>query len=376
MTFTDLQLPIALVTALEKQGITTAMPVQADAIPVVAAGKNVFIQSETGTGKTLAYLLPLMAKVNSKVAATQVVVVLPTHELALQSHKVACDLSQSAGIPIQAVLLLGGTSIDRQIDKLKKNPHFVFGTPGRILELIERGKLKTKFLKSIVVDEADRLLAGDSLDTLRAIIAAPRQETQKIYVSATEQSESAAEILKLSPDLVKVCAAAAAVNPNIEHKYLVGEDRDKPDILRKLIHASKPERAIVFVHKNSTAEIIANKLEYHGIAVVDMHRACEKNDRKIAMQKFRSGKVQIMIASDLAARGLDIAGVSHIFNLDLPSKSKDYLHRVGRAARAGAKGIAVSLVTLQELRLVRRYQADLGVVISEIGLRRGEVIER
>lgn len=375
MNFLDLSLPTVLVTALEKQGITIPTPVQNEALPLVLAGKDVFIQSETGTGKTLAYLLPLLCRVEPKNVATQVVVVLPTHELAIQSHRVACDLIQQAGLSMQAVLLLGGTSIDRQIDKLKKNPHFIFGSPGRILELIERGKVKTKRLRSIVIDEADRLLAGDSLEMLRDIIAAAPQDRQVIYVSATEQPESAAEILSLTPDLVKVCAASMPVNPNIIHKYLLGEERDKPDMLRKLIHASKPERAIVFVHRNHTAELIAEKLNYHSIAVVDIHSAHDKEDRKNAMRDFRSGKARIMIASDVAARGLDIPGVSHIFNLDLPGKSKDYLHRVGRAGRAGAKGYAVSLITETEFRFMKRYQADLGIQIGQIRLRNGEVHE-
>lgn len=374
-TFTELALLPSLISALNKQDIIVPMPIQSAAFPIVLSGKDVFISSETGTGKTLGYLLPILTKIDLKLDATQVIIVLPTHELALQIHKVTCDLSQGANIGLRAVLLLGGTSIDRQIEKLKKKPHIVLGSPGRIIELIKKQKLKTKNVNCIVIDEADRQLAGDSLEKLREIISSAPKNRQLIYVSATEQRESYAEILSQSPDLVSVCTASAPVNPNIEHKYICGEQRDKPDILRKLIHATKPVRAIAFVHRNETAELITRKLDYHGISVVDLHGTFNKYERKKAMEDIKSGKAQIMIASDVAARGLDIPGISHIFNLDLPTVSKDYLHRVGRAARAGAKGVAISLLTENELPLIRRYQKDLGISITEIRLRKGEVIE-
>jgi superfamily II DNA/RNA helicase len=156
---------------------------------------------------------------------------------------------------------------------------------------------------------------------------------------------------------------------------LLVEERDKPELLRKLIHATKTERAIVFVHRNETAEIIAARLAHHKITVADLHGAYEKEDRKNAMQDFRSGKARVLIASDVAARGLDIPNISHVFNLDIPSKSKDYLHRVGRAARAGARGVAISLLVESELRLVRRLKRDLGIKIVEIGLRAGNIVE-
>jgi len=196
-----------------------------------------------------------------------------------------------------------------------------------------------------------------------------------IFVSATEQSRSGVEIEKLAPNLVMLQTGAQPVNENIEHLYLVCEERDKPDILRKLIHAMNPEKAIVFVHRNETAETIASKLDFHHVPVADLHGAYEKMDRKKAMDDFRAGRVQVLIASDIAARGLDIPGVTHIFNVDAPSVSKDYLHRVGRTGRAGAKGVAVSLLTEAETRLVRRYSEDLGIKVIRVRLREGKVVE-
>ncbi len=374
MTFSELGMPQPLIAALAKQGITEPMPSQVAALPVLLAGKNAYINSETGTGKTLAYLLPLFCRIDPKQEATQIVIVAPTHELAIQIQRQSCDLAQNAAMPIRTLLLIGGTSLDRQIEKLKKKPQIVVGSPGRIRELIAMGRLKPHTFKSIVVDEADRLLCDESLESVRKIILAAPRERQLVFVSATEQPESAKEIAALAPDVVMLQTSAAPVNENIEHLFLVCEERDKPELLRKLIHAMNPDRAIVFVHRNETAEIVASKLAHHKVPVADLHGAYEKNDRKEAMDAFRAGRVQVLIASDIAARGLDIAGVTHIFNLDAPTQSKAYLHRVGRTARAGAKGVAVSLFTEPETRLVRRYHSELGIAMTEIGLREGRVI--
>lgn len=373
MTFAELQIPPSLIAALAKQGITEPTDIQVAALPVLLAGKDAYINSETGTGKTLAYLLPLFCRIDLKLEATQVIVVVPTHELAIQIQRQSCDLAQNSGLPIRSLLLIGGTSMDRQIDKLKKKPQVVIGSPGRIRELIAMNKLKPQSVKTIVIDEADRLLCGDGIESTRAIIKTAPGKRQLVFVSATEQPESEREISALAPDIVMLRTAAAPVNPNIEHSYLVCEERDKADFLRRLLHAMNPERAIVFVHRNETAENVAAKLTHYKIPVADLHGAYEKSERKQAMDDFRSARVRVLIASDLAARGLDIPGVTHIFNLDVPTQSKAYLHRVGRTARAGAKGHAVSILTAQEVRLVRRYQTELGITMTPIRLRDGMV---
>ncbi len=372
-TFQELGLPDHLIAALEKQKITEPMPSQVAALPVLLEGKDAYLCSETGTGKTLAYLLPIFCRINPQLAATQVIIIAPTHELAIQIQRQCCDLAQNAGMPVRALLLIGGTSLDRQIDKLKKKPQIVVGSSGRIRELITMGKLKANTVKSVIIDEADRLLGDENADSVRKIILATPGKRQLVFVSATEKPESAREIEILAPNLVMLRTAAAPVNENIEHLYLVCEERDKPDVLRKLIHALAPQRAMVFVHRNLTAETIASKLSHHHVPVADLHGAFDKMDRKKAMDDFRSGKVQIMITSDIAARGLDIPGVSHVLNVDAPSQSKDYLHRVGRTGRAGAKGVAVSLLTEPETRLVRRYATELGIELIPVRLREGRV---
>jgi superfamily II DNA/RNA helicase len=374
MTFTDLEVQPELIVALGKQQITEPTPIQSAAYPVLIAGKDAYLHAETGTGKTLAYLVPLFARLDAAQAATQIVVVAPTHELAIQIHRQACDLAQNAAWPIRAVLLIGGTATDRQIEKLKKKPHLVVGSPGRINELIKRGKLKTKDVRSIVIDEADRLLNDESVESIRSIIKTAPPQRQLVFASATLESQSTEALAGIAPHVEMLHAGAVAVNENIEHLYLVCEERDKPDELRKLLHAVGPERAIVFVHRNDVAERVAGKLAHHQIEAADLNAALNKVDRKHAMDGIRSGAIRVLIASDVAARGLDVKGVTHVFNLDAPTMSKAYLHRVGRTGRAGGKGTAVTLMTEAEARLIRRYQEELGIVMQRVRMREGRMI--
>ncbi|HVF18588.1 MAG TPA: DEAD/DEAH box helicase [Steroidobacteraceae bacterium] len=375
MTFADLQVQPALILALEKQQIKEPTPIQTASYPVLIAGKDAYLHAETGTGKTLAYLVPLFARLDAALPATQIVIVAPTHELAIQIHRQSCDLAQNAGWQIRSVLLIGGTATDRQIEKLKKKPHLVVGSPGRINELIERGKLKMKDVRSVVIDEADRLLSDESVDSIRTIVAAAPRSRQLVFASATQESQSTEALAALAPGVEMLRAGAAAVNENIRHLYLLCEERDKPDELRKLLHALTPERAIVFVHRNDVAERAAAKLAHHHIEVADLNAALNKVDRKHAMDGIRSGALRVLIASDVAARGLDVKGVSHVFNLDVPTMSKAYLHRVGRTGRAGASGTAVSLMTEVEARLVRRYEDELGISMQRVRMREGKVVE-
>ncbi len=350
------------------------MAIQEAAIPVLLDGKDAYLNSETGSGKTLAYLLPLFCRMEPGRAALQAVVVAPSHELAIQIQRQACDLAQNAGLPIRTVLLIGGTIMQRQLDKLKKHPHLVVGSPGRMQDLIGLGKLKMQTVQSVVIDEADRLLGGDSLDSVTAIIRAAPEKRQMIFVSATEQPECSRAVNSLAPSCVTLRTAATPVNPNIDHVYLACEDRDKPELLRKLFHALKPRRAIVFVHQTLSAEHLAAKLAFHHIPVADLHGAFDKTERKKAMDGFRKGEVTVLIASDLAARGLDLPDVTHVFNVDVPTQSKAYLHRVGRTARAGAKGLAISLMNEQEIRLVKRFQSELGILMTRVRVSEGAVV--
>ena len=371
MSFSDLGIIPALESALAADGITEPTAIQVEAIPTLLAGKNAYLSAETGTGKTLAYLLPLFAQIDPGQRALQVIIVVPTHELAMQIFAVGRDLAQQAGLPIRVQALIGGVSTKRQLEKLKSKPHIIVGTPGRISELIEIRKVKPHTVKSIIVDEVDRLLVGESLTEIRGIIKATLRERRLVFVSATQRAETSQEAAALAPGLVQIRAGADQVNAAIEHFYIECEERDKPEVLRKLLRALRPERAIVFVHRTANAEVLAAKLAHHQIAVVDLHGAHDNARRKKAIDDFRQADAKVLIASDIAARGLDIRGVSHVFNFDIPTQSKDYLHRVGRTSRAGSAGCAVSLMTAQELRLVKRYRSELDIALRVGHLSRG-----
>lgn len=374
MTFTELQLAPALIAALEKLQISQPTPIQSAALPVLLAGRDAYLHAETGTGKTLAYLLPVFCRLDIDQTATQAVIVAPTHELAIQIHRQCGELAQNAGWPVRSLLLIGGTSTERQIEKLKKKPHLVVGSPGRIAELLGKGKLKAQHVRSIVIDEADRLLSEESTLAIRTIIQAAPRTRQLIFASATLERQSMEVVKELAPEVLMLQAGAAPVNENIEHLYLICEERDKPDELRKLLHALAPERAIVFVHRNDLAETVALKLAHHKIPAADLNAALYKEDRKRAMDGFRRGTIRVLIASDIAARGLDIKGVTHVFNFDVPTLSQGYLHRAGRTGRAGAKGLAITLMTENEARLVRRYEEELGIDMQCVRMREGKVL--
>lgn len=374
MSFDQFNLDPAILAALEKLNFSEPTPVQQQAIPVVQGGRDTYINAETGSGKTMSYLLPLFQLIRRDLRAAQVLIIAPTQELAIQIHRVTCDLANYSGIDIRSASLIGGAAIDRQLEKLKNKPHILVGTPGRILELIERGKLKISEIKTLVVEEADRLLADECLETVKRVLRACPGRRQLVFVSATEQPRSKEVMEQLSPSLVRLHTEDVVVNPNIEHFYVVVDQRDKADTIRKLVHATKTKRAIVFTHRNETAETLATRLEHHKVAVADLHSTHDKEVRKQAMENFRSGRATVMIASDVAARGLDIPGITHVFNLDIPSKGKDYLHRVGRTGRTGFHGVAVSVIARPEIRLVKQFERDLRISIREVILREGEVL--
>ena len=363
VTFGELGITPTLAAALATDGIVDPTPIQHQAIPLLLTGSDAYISSETGTGKTLAYLLPALLRVDTGQRALQVVVVVPTHELAMQICDVGRALAQQAGLAIRFQTLIGGVSTKRQVEKLKDKPQVIVGTPGRIDELIKGRKIKPHTVNSVIIDEVDRLLLGESLGEVRGIIKSTLRERQLVFVSATQRSETTQEAESLADDLVQVHAGAGQVNAAIEHFYIECEERDKAEVLRKLLHALDPERAIVFMHRSANAEILASKLTHHKLAVVDLHGAKDNAQRKKAMDDFRTANAKVLIASDIAARGLDIRGVTHVFNFEIPTRSKDYLHRVGRTSRAGSQGCAVSLMTAQEVRLAKRYRDELGIEI-------------
>ena len=365
MKFNELDILPVLETALAKEQIVEPTPIQQKSIPYILDGKDIYISSETGTGKTLAYLLPIISRIDSSTKDLQVIILAPTHELASQIHKQTLSLNQNSGLAFRSLLLIGGTSTNRQVDKLKKKPHIVIGSAGRILDLIQMRKLKSHNVKCMVIDEADSMLNGESIDLVNGILKTMLKQRQLILVSATNKKETNAAANSISDKLVHVFTNSNQVCNDIEHVYFEIPEKKKTDLLRKLIRSYKPERAIVFVHRNETAMQVAEQLRERGISAGEIHGDCNKFSREQSIKQFKQGKINILIASDVAARGLDIKGVTHIFNLDIPAKSNDYLHRAGRTGRAGKHGYCVSLMNNNDLKTANRYKDELKIQITK-----------
>lgn len=375
-SFDILALNSNLIEGLKKEGINEPTDIQVKVIPLVLENKDVIGQSQTGSGKTLAYLLPMFQKIDSSKKEMQAIILAPTHELVMQIDNEIKLLSQNSEIPVTSTAIIGEVNIKRQVEKLKEKPHIIVGSTGRIFELIKMKKISAHTIKTIVIDEGDRLLDQNNLSKVKDVIKTTMRDRQLMLFSATISEEilGTAKGLMKDPEIIRV-EEKTLVNPDIEHMYFVTEQRDKLEVLRKLVAAENPERAIIFINKSEETQLTTLKLQHHNFAAYGIFGTASKEERKKAMEGFRSGKIQLLVASDVAARGLDIKDVTHIFNLDLPRDSKDYLHRVGRTGRAGKFGTAISIVTEREVPTIRRYERDFNIKIQEIDVYKGTIVE-
>jgi superfamily II DNA/RNA helicase len=365
-----------LIEGLKKESITIPTDVQKKVIPKALQSKDLIVQSETGTGKTLAYLLPLFEKLNQDIREMQALILVPTHELAIQVQRQIEKLSQNAERHVTGATIIGNVNITRQIEKLKEKPHIIVGSPGRILELIKKRKITAHTIKTLILDEGDKLLDQNNIETIEAVIKSTLRDRQIMVFSATIPEitlEKAKEVMK-EPELVRG-EEQASIPKTIEHMYFISEERDKVETLRKLVKIINPSRAIVFVHKAFDIEILTEKLNYHKIASEGIQGGNIKLDRKHVMENFIKGKTKILVASDLATRGLDIPEVSHVFNFNIPEESENYLHRVGRTGRIGNAGVAVSIIAKRELPLVKIHEKKLKIKMHPKEMFEGVIID-
>jgi ATP-dependent RNA helicase DeaD len=375
MLFDELGLNINLIDGLKKENITVPTEIQEKVIPLALKNKDIIGQSQTGSGKTLAYLLPIFQNIESKKREMQTIILAPTHELVVQIDKVIKALAEDSMLSITSLAIIGDVNIKRQVEKLREKPHIIVGSTGRILELIKMKKISAHTIKTIVIDEGDRLLDEKNIGAVKDIIKTTLRDRQLMLFSATIDAGviNTAEGLMKTPEVLKV-EDNISVNPNIEHMYVLTELRDKIEMLRKVIAAEKPSKAIVFINKTDETEITTLKLQYHHFKAYGLHGKATKEERQKAMEDFRSGRLQLLVASDLAARGLDIKDVTHIINLDLPAHSKDYLHRVGRTGRANESGKAISIVTQTELSLIKKYEKEFNININVKEVHLGKLV--
>ncbi|MBS3202510.1 DEAD/DEAH box helicase [Turicibacter bilis] len=375
LSFETLNLNPSLIEGLAKQNITTPTTIQAEAIPVILSRQDVIAQSHTGSGKTLAFVTPLFQLIDSSKREMQVLILAPTHELVMQIDAQIKLLAANSGEPVTSTTIIGGANIEKQIKKLKEKPHFIVGSAGRILELIKKKKITVHTIKTIVLDEADSLLDNTNTKTIQDIIKTTLRDRQLCLFSASisDNTLELAKSLMKEPVVLKT-AETVEMNPNIEHFYLKGDRRDKFELLRKLIVAEEPQRALIFVNQNDSMQEIAEKLNYHQKETFMMRGNIKKEERKRALDAFRSGKIKLLISSDLTARGLDIPEVTHIIHLDCPSNPNEYLHRAGRTARGNASGKSICIVTDKDLSTLKKYQKKFKIQFEEMKVSHGKFI--
>ena len=374
--FEELNLNASLIEALKRDKITMPTDIQIRVIPEALENKDLIVQSETGTGKTLAYLLPLFHKVKTAAREMQAIILVPTHELAIQVQRVIEGMAQQSDIKVTSTPIIGNVNIDRQIEKLKEKPHIIVGSPGRILELIKKKKIASHTIKTIILDEADRLMSDSDIDNVGAVIKSTMRDRQLMMFSASisKEAEDRGKGIMKEPQIIRG-EAKMAVPDTIEHIYFFAEQRDKFEVLRKVARIMDPPKAIVFTSGIEETELITEKMKYHGFPAEGLHGTNRKEERKKAIDGFRTGSIRFLIASDIVARGLDIEGVTHIFSMNVPEEPRDYLHRAGRTGRKGNDGISVSIATARELQRIRQYEKTLNISIKAKDMYKGSIVD-
>lgn len=359
--FIELGVSENLADVLKKQGIENPMPVQAAVIPKILGGGNLVAQAPTGTGKTLAYLLPVLQGLDAASRDVQAVILAPTYELAMQIAGIARELTQGAGLGLKVQGIIGGANIARQMDKLKDKPQLIVGSAGRILELAQKNKLKLHNVKMLVLDEFDRLFDDQNIDNTAAVVRLLPAERQVVLVSATAPKKALERAGFLQhPEVIKVEEDSAAQDRR-ENLYRMTPFRNKVETVRHLARRLEVKRGLVFINKVFDAERILAQLRYEGFMVGTLLGHNNKQARQKAVADFKAGRIKLLLSTDLAARGLDIPDVDYVFNLDLPENAQVYLHRAGRTARAGAKGTVITLADNKEAYKLAQLEKKLGI---------------
>ncbi|RNB77299.1 DEAD/DEAH box helicase [Brevibacillus panacihumi] len=362
-TFADLHVAAPLVERLREQKMETPTPVQAEAIPVIWEGKDAFVESPTGTGKTYAYLLPILSKADIDKKDVQAIVLAPTHELVMQIARVAEGLlpGQDAAV----LPLIGGVDVKRQIERLKKKPMLIVATPGRLLELIEQRKVKLHEVKTVVVDEADRMLDAGFGKPVFDVMKRTLRDTQRLFFSATIPEAVIDQASAVTRDEVVIRAEAPEGAQGVAHMYLLTDPRKKVDTLRRLLRLVNVRSSIVFVNQIDKVDEIVSKLNYHHLPCRLLHREATKEERARTIQQFRDGVFPVLITTDVSARGIDIPGVECVVHYDPAPDADTYVHRSGRTGRMGRAGLVFSVISSQELFIIRKFAKQTGLTITE-----------
>lgn len=376
-SFNELNINQSIVMALKKQNITTPTGIQETSIPFALENKDIIAEAHTGTGKTLAFLIPIFEKINLEKREMQAIILAPTHELVVQIESQIKLLATNSHMDIKSLSIMGESNIEKQIKKLKEiKPHIIVGSPGRILDLIKKRKITAHTIKTIVLDEADNLLSKNKPIIIKDIIKSTMKDRQLMFFSASINKETLnlAKTLVKEVEIIKI-ENKSEINPRIEHICILGSLRDRFENLRKLLAAELPKRAIIFVNNNTELRQINEKLQYHKVKSTAIYGNASKEERQRALDSFRRGKCNVLVSSDLSARGLDIPEVSHIISLDFPVNPDEYLHRAGRTARGDNSGVSVCLITNKDIEILQSYEKAFGIEFTVKKLYGGKLMD-
>lgn len=353
MTFANLGLSETLLQALTTEGYTIPTPIQTLAIPHVLAGKDVLGWAQTGTGKTAAFALPVLqrlgnvAKIRPNGVRIKCLVLAPTRELAHQIAESFGAYGRHTGL--RHAVVFGGVGMNPQIDALRRGIDILIATPGRLLDLMNQGFVNLNYLEVLILDEADRMLDMGFIHDIKRVIKAVPEKKQTLLFSATMAPEimSLAKGLLKNPVTVEVAPLSSAAETVTQSLYYV-EKKEKQLLLHHLIEAQKIKRTIIFTRTKHVANKVAEALNKHGVGSEAFHSNKSQNARLRALQSFKSGQISALVATDIAARGIDIDEITHVINFDLPNEPESYIHRIGRTGRAGASGLAISFCAADE----------------------------
>lgn len=346
-------------TLQSKWKFEKTMKIQEEMIPQMLEGKDIVAQSPTGSGKTLAYVLPILQKVDPDKKRTQALIVAPSQELAMQIVEVIREWMSGTNITVQQ--LIGGANSSRQIEKLKKKPTIVVGTPGRLNDLARSGKLKLKEIEMIVLDECDQLLSREYRVIVKSFINGASKNRQVVVVSATltDEIKIVATRMMTEPIFIDIKPEDMVKMGKVIHSFVKVEEREKTDLLRRLANMENMH-GLAFVNNIDQLLLKESKLKYKNAKIVALYSDMKKEERKHSLDAFRKGEAKILIATDIAARGLDIKGLTHVIHVDIPHTEEQYLHRSGRTGRAGEDGEVLSFVTYKDEKNYKKLLREVG----------------
>lgn len=363
--FEDLNLPEEILRAVKKVGYEEASPIQAASIPPLLEGRDILGMAQTGTGKTAAFALPLLAKLDVKIKAPQMLVLAPTRELAIQVAE-ACQRYASEIKGFHVLPIYGGQDMGTQLRGLRRGVQVVVGTPGRVMDHMRRGSLKLDCLKALVLDEADEMLRMGFIDDVSWVMENCPEKKQVALFSATmpREIQKVTQRYLVDPITIKIKSETATVS-STEQTYMQVRGHEKLETLTRLLEVEPFTGVIIFVRtKNATAEV-AEKLEARGYAAAALNGDMSQQLRERAINRLKQQKLDIIVATDVAARGIDVSTVSHVINYDIPYDSEAYVHRIGRTGRAGREGKAVLFITQKEVRMLRTIERAIGQKIDK-----------